>query len=177
MKQNVNSVKAGGAGYRRTGTILPVLFICLFALLACVNTNPQITETLLEQQFAQIFAANTGADHTMKESFVADLTTDGVAEGLVTYVVTPRYDNGGGNWWTQGAAIFYTEQGELYYFEVVFPNIGSGDGSGSYTVTGISDGIIQVAALSYADDDPHCCPSIETKHKFKLEGKGLVEVR
>jgi hypothetical protein len=176
MKKNVNFNKMNHIRFQLS-IILPLAFICLFA---CTNNNTQITKTLLEQQFTQIFKTDARVEYVGEEFFIDDLTGDGISDGLVTYTKVPTYEFGGGNWSSTGTVIFCIIAGEVRYFDVDFPDIGSLRGFGSYKVTGVSDGIIYVTALSYRDEDPLCCPTIETKHKFKLiyelMEKYLVEI-
>jgi len=170
MKQSINSGRESGIGHC-FGIILSTLLLCLFA---CTNTDAQITKTLLEQQFSRFYLEDDFATYTTKEFFIADLTADGIDEGLVTYLAE---SNNMGNYWGLGTVIFHMEQGELRHFEVIIPNNISGEAFRSYTVTGVSDGIIHVTTLDYAPDDPYCCPSIQTKHKFRLVGRTLVELQ
>lgn len=95
-----------------------------------------------------------------------DLNGDGNTDAVVLFTIE---GSGGGNGAYQTLAAFYREAGgwTLKQKTVV---------GGATDVQALGQNLFGVKTLTHSDDDPRCCPSLESVEKYQWNGVGFVQV-
>jgi hypothetical protein len=107
---------------------------------------------------------------------IGDLNGDNLFDGIVSYSLEPTLDDNGGG----GNAI--SEIPGIVVFLNTGKNITIADhtedfGGARNELKKISNGVIILEGLDYADDDARCCPTLKTQTKIVLRNNKLTELK
>ncbi len=109
---------------------------------------------------------------------LGDLNGDKLIDGIVDYGLEPTYeDNGGGNSISEiPGLIAFTNTGTNLIVADHSENFGGNFGSRN-ELKKISNGIVFLEVLDYAEDDARCCPTLKTTTKLILRNNKLTELK
>jgi len=134
------------------------------------RTEPTLTEK--DSSYVYKYDGSLGGDFVgfiaiPKEVLYGDMNGDGINEMIITPTI-----NNGGNWCFENIFLFAKKNNRWIlktYFEEMDRFLQS-----QY----IENRILYGTILEYDSDDPHCCPTLQTKIWYKYDSKKnkLVEV-
>lgn len=132
-----------------------------------LNNLPAL-EAAIEARVASEIQEDGGAEYQdAREVLAADLNGDGHADALVLYSIEGQ---GGSNRAYQTLAAFYASP-EGYSYQ------GSTVVSGSASdIKAIGANLFSLSTLTLGDDDPMCCPSVESIVKYRWESGSFTEL-
>jgi hypothetical protein len=132
--------------------------------------NKSIGEIVQEaEKKFNAFQPKIAKEHDARVNFVGsitgDITHDGVDDVVVMFVLSPK--DGGNVTWGH-SLVFYENLGNTVKV------IGGFEASYLFEGGEIRNGNIYITKTEYADEDPHCCPSIKTPIEISvLNGKAV----
>lgn len=99
------------------------------------------------------------------EPYTGDFTGDGKEDVVIQYSLEPT---DGGNYLAGQGLVLYRNIGNDVEFikDYEHPNL--------FTFSRISIGNIYITELEYAEEDPRCCPSIETTIQLSVNGNKIT---
>ncbi|HFH4315017.1 hypothetical protein [Pseudomonas aeruginosa] len=101
-----------------------------------------------------------------RKAVQVDLNGDGAEDAVVLYTIEGQ---GGGNSSFQTLAAFYKESGGWVVKQKVVVG-------GATDLQVLGQNIFGLKVLTHGDDDPRCCPSIESTVKYKWTGTSFAEL-
>ena len=124
----------------------------------------------IDQYIAGVAKVSDAEEYKEARTIIdGDLDGDGDEDTAVQFTIEGM---GGGNMFSFYLAVFRNENGK---FTAVTDEVIGGKLNRSIEFTKIENGIIYFDTKDYAADDGACCPSIEGKTSYILEGNKLVE--
>ncbi|WP_248917459.1 LppP/LprE family lipoprotein [Pseudomonas entomophila] len=123
-------------------------------------------DAAMQALIAQETASDGGSEYPeARQQVQLDLNGDGVEDAVVLYTIEGQ---GGGNSAYQALAAYYhgSDGWQLQQTLVV---------GGATQLQRAGPETITVKVLSHADDDPRCCPSLETEVKYRWTGSTFAE--
>ena len=108
---------------------------------------------------------------------IGDLNGDDLLDAVVDYGFEPTYeDNGGGNAISEiPGLIAFINNGQSLKIVDSSEDFGGNFGSRN-DLKKISNGVIILQGLDYAEEDSRCCPSIKTTTKIILRNNKLTKI-
>jgi len=120
--------------------------------------------------FIKSTVTNLKAEVTGREVQSGDLDGDGDEDVIANYTIEGV--NGGNNWHVQLAA-FINDKGTLVFADkIIFEDFKRG-----VTLKKVENGVILCQSYTWAENDPHCCPSINNPARFILKDLKLLEIK
>jgi hypothetical protein len=110
---------------------------------------------------------------------IGDINGDNLIDGVVIYGLEPTYEDNGGGGNAIGmipGLIAFINTGQALTIIDCSEDYGRNFGAGNQ-LKKITKGVIYLEGLEYKEDDPHCCPSLETSTKIILRNRKLVKIK
>jgi hypothetical protein len=124
------------------------------------STSPIVNDYIATQnQLAHL----QGNSVTLWYSSVADMNNDGKPDYVIAYT------RDGSTWMEIHFAVFVKTPTSLVLSDDVVIRAFSAD-----NIT-VNNAIISAKLIQWADNDPHCCPTVHTTAKFKLVAGKIVD--
>lgn len=125
---------------------------------------------VIDKYIAGVAKVSDGEEYKEAEKVLyGDIDGDGDEDAVAQFTIEGM---GGGNNYAFYLAVFKNDGGKL---TAVTDEVAGGKLNRNIELTKIEKGIIYLDTKEYAADDGACCPSIEGKTSYVLEGKKLVE--
>ncbi|OMQ08203.1 hypothetical protein [[Flexibacter] sp. ATCC 35103] len=130
-----------------------------------ISTNDavRLAEKQFENYLPKILKSHD-ATLDIQESYTGDFTGDGIEDVVIYFSLSP---SGGGNALVGQGLTLYQNNG--YDVKV----IAGYEPDNLFQFDKISNGKIYVEKLEYAENDGHCCPSIQTEHMLTISGSNV----
>jgi hypothetical protein len=109
---------------------------------------------------------------------IGDLNGDGLIDGVVDYGLEPTWEDngGGGNAISEiSGIIVFVNSGKALTVADHSEEYGGNFGSRN-ELKEISNGVIFLEGLEYADDDARCCPTLNTTTKLVLRNNKITKL-
>jgi hypothetical protein len=112
-------------------------------------------------------AQRDGNSIEIGDIITTDMNNDGKLDVVVMYAVL------GATWQTIHITVFVDNNQRFFNKMVMVDNVQLIAAEARHFQ--VNKGIISVDLTQWADNDPHCCPTIHTKARFKLRDKKIVD--
>lgn len=134
--------------------------------------TPDKTEgqKVIDKYIAGVAKVSDGEEYKdARKVLYGDIDGDGDEDAVAQFTVEGM---GGGNNYSFELAVFKNDGGKL---TAVTDEVVGGKLNRNVELKRIEKGVIYLDTKEYAEDDGACCPSIEGKTSYVLQGKKLVE--
>lgn len=127
-------------------------------------------QKVIDKYIAGVAKVSDGEEYKeARKLFYGDIDGDGDEDAVAQFTVEGM---GGGNNYSFELAVFKNDNGKL---TAITDEVVGGKLNRNVELKRIEKGVIYLDTKEYAEDDGACCPSIEGKTSYVLEGKKLVE--
>lgn len=127
-------------------------------------------QKVIDKYIAGVAKVSDGEEYKeARKILYGDIDGDGDEDAVAQFTVEGM---GGGNNYSFELAVFKNDSGKL---TAVTDEVVGGKLNRNVELKRIEKGVIYLDTKEYAEDDGACCPSIEGKTSYILQGKKLVE--